>query len=328
MHLQWVFAFLSGTQVLLRGRMEHKNLSWGQFNFNGQYPLNHPDLPNQPCLEVFMTSMRTKGHRITLSNPHALNAEKPFRFPYKKGDKLNYAYIASLMRKACHPCQNLCYHKIASAYQISRYTKEDLPDVLYSHTQAMGSNTISKLIKNLSKRVGIDDWNKKTNHCLHQWALTTLSNDSNVNPAERQHRARHKSITAQNAYICPTATSEMACIHSLNPTIPALPSNNALGDTTEVPSDEPGSLIAKHLQPNPTGTQVTSNATENPTVPNKEHPNMEAEEVPTTQATATTTTSPTEDIFVLTEQFSDDDTVEQDRKPAAVERGPNGGVIL
>jgi hypothetical protein len=130
----------------------------------------------------------------------------------------------------------------------------------------------------------------------------TLLNDPTVNPVERQHCARHKSIQAQNAYICPTALSEMACMRSLNPTIP-LPSNDSLEVPTEstgipdIPSNEPGSLIAQHLQP--TGTEATAPINDD---------------------------NPIFDEFVLPEQFSDDD--EEDQKPAYVEKGSFGGEIV
>ncbi len=76
------------------------------------------------------------------------------------------------------------------------------------HNKPLGINPIGYLIKNFTKKCGIDDWKAIMNHNLRATGVTRIANDPNVNSVEVKNDACHKIITTQGSYIHPNHLSE------------------------------------------------------------------------------------------------------------------------
>jgi hypothetical protein len=120
----------------------------------------------------------------------------------------------------------LTHHKCDFVYnfpytekQKTKLACQGFPGLVYGR-DVMGENSIAKLLPNLCRQAGIEEWQKKTPHTLRGFSITVLANDPNTNAIETARTARHKSVRSQESYIGTNKRSEMARLNAMGGMVP------------------------------------------------------------------------------------------------------------
>lgn len=150
------------------------------------------------------------------ANPNARhNADGGHVFVYDETDPSNVGRCLREMIDMCHPLQVQLYCHSLTAKQRADMVKMGHPKVRYNHLRPIGRNTIAKFLPRLAQAAGIVNWKAKTGHCLRQWYITKLSNDTNLNPTDVAKFARHKNVASQQAYVRTTDATLAASFNAV-----------------------------------------------------------------------------------------------------------------
>ena len=150
---------------------------------------------------IAITNLQDKSHKITFYNTIARQSQH-MRLPVV-GDKSPAAFILRFLGHLA-PGQTRLYCKPATAKQIAHFATLGWPNAKFSPDQPLGHNTIAKLMKRASEKLGLD----VTGHAFRRLFITTLVNDGRVSVEESLAAARHGSVAAQRTYMARNGVSE------------------------------------------------------------------------------------------------------------------------
>ena len=111
------------------------------------------------------------------------------------------------------PGQMRLYCKVATPAQRRNFAAAGHKQALFSPNQPIGVNTIRKMLKSASKRLGYPE--SVTGHAFRRLFITTLVNDSGVSTEEALASSRHSSVAASRAYQIRGNNSEIAKFRAL-----------------------------------------------------------------------------------------------------------------
>jgi hypothetical protein len=146
-------------------------------------------------------------------NPTARSSNDAMRIPLDRNDPACLGMLF-LKIKHCTPagCKNIYNFPLKDKAR-THYACQGSPHMLFGAGR-MGENTIAKMLPDLCRAAGIEDWNTKAAHSLRRFGITQLANDPHTNTTEVARAARHTSARSQEAYIATSESSEMARIHA------------------------------------------------------------------------------------------------------------------
>ena len=223
-----------GRHLAFRGRQDYRNLEWGMVSF-GVFEPGHPFAGQEYC--QIGDGLLHKNHQITLcksrrcrpllsllscnlstvyssfliANPTAPVDVVAPKVPVDMNDPFNPGCALRRLRQQTPPGAKYVFMSQAKPGIRMQYLASGRPgsqNWRYHEDIRMGDSSLGECTKSIAKLAGLPNWEKKTNHCLRQSAITDMVNNPDVTDIEAAKHARHKGTGTLPAYVRPTAQQE------------------------------------------------------------------------------------------------------------------------